>query len=192
MRVAPPFLCSGSVGRLVFSVKENYQARDIYHKHYSHRSIILLQNKPAVGYPGTRSERLNMFDMVSRRGFVSLSGASVAGFGLAGCSGKRRPSPLVPMPVLLRHLPRRLLSCRSLLPIRSRRLCPRFRSSTPSRPVPRLPTRSSKRPGTLSSRCVPVPRLTYSSRPPRAPWTTPRPPDSSMPTPVRICSSTTL
>ena len=34
-----------------------------------------------------------MFDMVSRRGFVSLSGASVAGFGLAGCSGKKTSEP---------------------------------------------------------------------------------------------------
>lgn len=58
MRVAPPFLCSGSVGRLVFSVKENYQARDIYHKHYSHRSIILLQNKACGGVPGHKVRKV--------------------------------------------------------------------------------------------------------------------------------------
>ena len=34
-----------------------------------------------------------MFDMVSRRGFVSLSAAAVAGFGLAGCSGKKTSEP---------------------------------------------------------------------------------------------------
>ena len=32
-----------------------------------------------------------MFDMVSRRGFVSLSAAAAAGLGLAGCSGNKAP-----------------------------------------------------------------------------------------------------
>ena len=32
-----------------------------------------------------------MFDMVSRRGFVSLSAVAAAGLGLAGCSGKKAP-----------------------------------------------------------------------------------------------------
>ena len=34
-----------------------------------------------------------MFDMVSRRGFVSLSAAAAAGLGLAGCSGKKTSEP---------------------------------------------------------------------------------------------------
>ena len=34
-----------------------------------------------------------MFDMVSRRGFVSLSAAAAAGFGLAGCSGNKTSEP---------------------------------------------------------------------------------------------------
>ena len=34
-----------------------------------------------------------MFDMVSRRGFVSLSAAVAAGFGLAGCSGSKTSEP---------------------------------------------------------------------------------------------------
>ena len=34
-----------------------------------------------------------MFDMVSRRGFVSLSAAAAAGFGLAGCSGSKTSEP---------------------------------------------------------------------------------------------------
>ena len=32
-----------------------------------------------------------MFDMVSRRGFVSLSAVAAAGLGLAGCSGNKEP-----------------------------------------------------------------------------------------------------
>ena len=38
-----------------------------------------------------RSKGLNMFDMVSRRGFVSLSAVAAAGLGLAGCSGNKAP-----------------------------------------------------------------------------------------------------
>ena len=34
-----------------------------------------------------------MFDMVSRRGFVSLSAAAAAGLGLAGCSGNKSSEP---------------------------------------------------------------------------------------------------
>ena len=34
-----------------------------------------------------------MFDMVSRRGFVSLSAAAAAGLGLAGCSGNKTSEP---------------------------------------------------------------------------------------------------
>ena len=34
-----------------------------------------------------------MFDMVSRRGFISLSAAAAAGFGLAGCSGNKSSEP---------------------------------------------------------------------------------------------------
>lgn len=34
-----------------------------------------------------------MFDMVSRRGFVSLSAAAAAGLGLAGCSGNKKSGP---------------------------------------------------------------------------------------------------
>ena len=111
--------------------------------------------------------------------------------GLLAAPATRRLGRLAPMPVLLRHLPRRLSSFRSSLPTLSRRLCPRSRSSTPSRPAPRLPTRSLRRLATSLSRCAPVPPSTCSSRPPRAPWTTPRPPSSSMPTHVRTCSSTT-
>lgn len=56
-----------------------------------------------------------MFDMVSRRGFVSLSAVAAAGLDLAGWLGQQDvPSRPDPMPVLLRHLPRRLSSCRSL------------------------------------------------------------------------------
>lgn len=34
-----------------------------------------------------------MFDMVSRRGFVSLSAVAAAGLGLAGCSGNKTSEP---------------------------------------------------------------------------------------------------
>lgn len=34
-----------------------------------------------------------MFDMVSRRGFVSLSAVAAAGLGLAGCSGSKTSEP---------------------------------------------------------------------------------------------------
>ena len=34
-----------------------------------------------------------MFDMVSRRGFVSLSAVAAAGLGLAGCSGNNTSEP---------------------------------------------------------------------------------------------------
>ena len=34
-----------------------------------------------------------MFDMVSRRGFVSLSAVAAAGLGLAGCSGSKTSAP---------------------------------------------------------------------------------------------------
>mgnify|MGYP002138895267 CR=1 FL=1 len=34
-----------------------------------------------------------MFDMISRRGFVSLSAVAAAGLGLAGCSGSKTSEP---------------------------------------------------------------------------------------------------
>lgn len=34
-----------------------------------------------------------MFDLVSRRGFVSLSAVAAAGLGLAGCSGSKTSEP---------------------------------------------------------------------------------------------------
>lgn len=132
-----------------------------------------------------------MFDMVSRRGFVSLSAVAAAGLGLAGCSDNKTSEPTGSDAGSAKASSKKAVELQVFAANSLEKALPEVQELYTEQTGTTFADTQFKPPATLSSRCAPVPPSTCSSRPPRAPWTTPRPPSSSTPTLVRTCSSTT-
>ncbi len=98
-----------------------------------------------------------MFDMVSRRGFVSLSAAAAAGLGLAGCSGNKTSEPAGSDAGSAKSSSKKKTAELQVFAANSlEKALPEVQELYTEQTGTRLPTRSSKRPATLSSRCAPV------------------------------------